>query len=192
MNDATKTCKRCGVSSPIPASGQWRCPPCRRATDRQWHYTAYHADIERSRMVIRDRQRAIYHADVEGSRTKAKEKKEKRLSNSAAERDHVTGAAWARATYALNPERFKQRDRQRQEWLKLGDVTRDQLKSIWARDNECCVYCGMHVPCPRFAPLSPRGFDHVVPMARGGHHTASNIAVCCRPCNTRKGLKDRP
>jgi hypothetical protein len=30
-------------------------------------------------------------------------------------------------------------------------------------------------------------FDHVVPVARGGHKGWDNIVTCCIPCNRRKG-----
>jgi 5-methylcytosine-specific restriction endonuclease McrA len=29
--------------------------------------------------------------------------------------------------------------------------------------------------------------DHVIPLTRGGAHTASNLRVACRSCNSSKG-----
>lgn len=41
---------------------------------------------------------------------------------------------------------------------------------------EPCIYCG--------APAEH--LDHIVPLARGGAHTAGNTVAACAPCNQRK------
>lgn len=43
-----------------------------------------------------------------------------------------------------------------------------------------CHYCG--------AP-EPAGWDHVVPLARGGPNTIANLVPCCTHCNHRKGSR---
>lgn len=55
--------------------------------------------------------------------------------------------------------------------------------AIIARDNSTCYLCG--------ASLNKREItlDHVIPLVRGGAHTAQNLRVCCRICNVRKGRK---
>jgi 5-methylcytosine-specific restriction endonuclease McrA len=53
--------------------------------------------------------------------------------------------------------------------------------NVYARDEHRCQYCGS-----RFPP-SQLTFDHVVPVARGGHKGWDNIVTCCIPCNRRKG-----
>jgi 5-methylcytosine-specific restriction endonuclease McrA len=52
--------------------------------------------------------------------------------------------------------------------------------NVYARDEHCCQYCG-----EQFAP-SRLTFDHVIPVARGGHKGWDNIVTCCIPCNRRK------
>lgn len=42
-----------------------------------------------------------------------------------------------------------------------------------------CAYCGS--VCT--------GWDHVVPLSRGGANHVSNLVPCCRSCNARKGFK---
>ena len=32
--------------------------------------------------------------------------------------------------------------------------------------------------------------DHLTPLSKGGSHTVSNIVPACRPCNSRKGVKE--
>lgn len=55
----------------------------------------------------------------------------------------------------------------------------DRLAVI-LRDGPTCYICDRH--------LSPHEItlDHVLPIARGGPHSESNLAVCCTPCNSRK------
>src|SRR5229473_2917883 len=56
-----------------------------------------------------------------------------------------------------------------------------EVINVYARDDHRCQYCGR-----RLAP-SQLTFDHVIPVARGGHKGWDNIVTCCIPCNRRKG-----
>ncbi len=68
----------------------------------------------------------------------------------------------------------------------LRDYVRPQKRvaftrfNLFLRDGFRCQYCG------------GRGdltFDHVVPRARGGVTSWSNVVAACSPCNLRKGSK---
>jgi 5-methylcytosine-specific restriction endonuclease McrA len=48
-----------------------------------------------------------------------------------------------------------------------------------------CPTCGY---CKNCCPSNLLTFDHKLPVARGGRHDLDNHAVCCIPCNLRKGL----
>lgn len=52
-------------------------------------------------------------------------------------------------------------------------------RSILARDNHTCQYCGSQTP--------PLTIDHVVPRVRGGAHTWENLVCSCCECNNKKG-----
>lgn len=52
---------------------------------------------------------------------------------------------------------------------------------LFRRDREICAYCG-----ERFE-RSHLTRDHIVPRARGGKDTWSNVVTACRFCNTKKG-----
>jgi 5-methylcytosine-specific restriction endonuclease McrA len=54
-------------------------------------------------------------------------------------------------------------------------------RSILARDNYTCQYCGH-----RGHDLT---VDHVIPRRLGGPTTWENLVCCCKKCNTRKGDK---
>jgi 5-methylcytosine-specific restriction endonuclease McrA len=49
-------------------------------------------------------------------------------------------------------------------------------RSVFARDDHRCQYCG--------GPAE--SIDHVVPRSRGGEHAWENVVAACRPCNVRK------
>jgi 5-methylcytosine-specific restriction endonuclease McrA len=60
-------------------------------------------------------------------------------------------------------------------------LTAEQWSEILAKHNFACAYC--HKP---FTSELPATQDHVIPVTKGGHHTAENIVPACRPCNSRK------
>ena len=55
--------------------------------------------------------------------------------------------------------------------------TLQEWKSIQHEQGYRCVWC---------LELKPLTIDHLVPLSRGGHHTASNIVGACKSCNSSK------
>lgn len=51
---------------------------------------------------------------------------------------------------------------------------------ILERDGPTCYLCGR--------PVSPTNFplEHVIPLSKGGTHTADNVRIACAPCNLDK------
>lgn len=60
----------------------------------------------------------------------------------------------------------------------VNDLTSVQWEHIKQRWHYRCAYCG----CTP-ARLTQ---DHVIPLSRGGNHTAANIVPACQPCNSSK------
>lgn len=54
-------------------------------------------------------------------------------------------------------------------------------KALFRRDNNLCMYCGVHHPAGRLTR------DHVKPVSRGGLDVWQNVVSACVSCNTRKG-----
>jgi len=54
-------------------------------------------------------------------------------------------------------------------------------RSIFARDNFTCQYCGTQ--------SRDLTIDHILPKRHGGPMAWDNLVACCRRCNTRKGDK---
>ena len=65
--------------------------------------------------------------------------------------------------------------------LKMGapsDLTVKQWRAKLAAYGNHCAYCGVWSKA-----LTQ---DHIRPLSKGGHHTASNIVPACKSCNSRK------
>lgn len=54
-------------------------------------------------------------------------------------------------------------------------------RSILARDNYTCQYCGHSA--------KELTIDHIIPKRMGGKFTWENLVCCCRKCNGKKGDK---
>lgn len=60
------------------------------------------------------------------------------------------------------------------------DARRTMFEQIRERDGRACVYC---------AHTKYLTLDHLQPISRGGGNDELNLAIACRPCNSKK--KDR-
>lgn len=56
-------------------------------------------------------------------------------------------------------------------------LTRHEWESIKARYKNCCAYCGKRGRMTQ---------DHITPLSKGGHHSATNVVPACMTCNCSK------
>lgn len=68
--------------------------------------------------------------------------------------------------------------------VEVNDFTAAQWTEMKALFKHRCAYCNRK---PRVLTM-----DHVVPLIKGGHHTAANIVPACQSCNSRKNDGDAP
>ena len=68
----------------------------------------------------------------------------------------------------IRREKNKARDLRATQWWK-----RKRAKGF-------CHYCNQKFPAKELT------MDHVVPIAKGGKSTKSNVVPCCKTCNTEK------
>lgn len=61
-----------------------------------------------------------------------------------------------------------------------GKVPGAVRREVYARDGLVCQECGA---------TEDLTLDHIWPKARGGKHTAQNLRVLCRSCNSSKGAR---
>jgi 5-methylcytosine-specific restriction endonuclease McrA len=62
----------------------------------------------------------------------------------------------------------------------LATLTAAEWEAILEAAGHACIYCGT---------ATNLTMDHLTPLARGGNHTAENVAPACGPCNSSKGAK---
>ncbi|MCD6548894.1 MAG: HNH endonuclease [Thermodesulfobacterium sp.] len=55
-------------------------------------------------------------------------------------------------------------------------------QNLLLRDKYRCQYCGKHLKNPK-----DRTIDHVIPKSRGGKTVWTNVVLCCKKCNLKKG-----
>lgn len=61
---------------------------------------------------------------------------------------------------------------------------RDAILKVYTRARgEAAILCHW---CKRVTAPDDREVDHIVPLTRGGHHTAKNLTISCRNCNQMK------
>lgn len=91
-----------------------------------------------------------------------------------------------RAAYRANPvfrakeiaRRWARKERDRC-ILSDGSLTPIVIQQLFAVASVCPYCAGL---------LDPREktLDHILPLARGGAHSLTNVVVCCRSCNSKK------
>ncbi len=123
------------------------------------------------------------------ARIKSKEWRSRNLEKAKA-MSLKSAKAWAKA----NPER---RNEQTRKWLREHPGAQSIFKSN-RRAKESAAYSDGSVE--KFWPMilkayqglcaycekPAKGMDHVIPLARGGQHVASNVRPACHSCNSRK------
>jgi len=78
---------------------------------------------------------------------------------------------------AVSAQRYRRRVNMKNA---VTDLTNDQWQTIKAAYRNRCAYCG------RKRPLT---MDHVIPVSKGGAHTAANIVPACQSCNSSKSTR---
>jgi 5-methylcytosine-specific restriction endonuclease McrA len=63
-----------------------------------------------------------------------------------------------------------------------GSHTADDLRTLYALQEERCAYCGITLH-------GEYHVDHMQPIARGGSNWPDNLALTCSDCNLSKGAK---
>lgn len=99
------------------------------------------------------------------------------------QRERDRRIAYALAYAKRNPHVGQASKRRRKALLADAGVfefTSRDWRRMCARSGGRCFYCGH---------LAPLTMDHVIPITRGGRHSAGNLVPACARCNSSK--KDR-
>ncbi len=92
-------------------------------------------------------------------------------------RDGESIRAYARAWGKINHGGARRRARIARV---LATLTPQEWDAILEAAGYACIYCGSRKQLTQ---------DHLIPISRGGPHTAENVAPACGPCNYSKGAK---
>lgn len=85
-----------------------------------------------------------------------------------------------RNNYRNNPKRFIEKNRKRKT-LKRSGIVADCSRRLKLLELErFCHWC-----CRALIEMN-RSIDHVIPLARGGHHIPDNLVVACKKCNSSR------
>lgn len=159
-----KTCTKCSRTLPTDSFGR-----VRRAPDGlNWW----------CRQCMADAARASYYRRHEESKVRARESMWLRHQDPAV---REAKRAADRAAYRRNPVAYKARAadrRARQAAAPVNHYTERDWQRQVARQRGCCHFCGQS------SDRLQR--EHLIPLSRGGAHSAGNIVAACAGCNFQK------
>jgi 5-methylcytosine-specific restriction endonuclease McrA len=170
----TKPCTRCGQEKALTdffakpggkfGRDSW-CRECRGTYGRDF----YHTNVE----MIRVRNQQNYARNAERERQRA------------ANRRAVNPDYWQNLS---DEERLWHREATARSRAKARGVAVEMVDfaAVLARDGYHCHICEQPITPQEIAAVE---FDHVLPIDRGGAHTADNIKVAHVFCNQSKGQK---
>ena len=142
-----------------------------REKDRLYNITNHDKKLEKDRLYReenREKLRIAYRLFHE-------EHKEER--NAKASLRHAENPEPKRFAASLRKKRIKN--------ATINDLTLAQWKEIKAAYGHRCMYCPP--TCWRCRDKKHKlTMDHIIPLSKGGNHTASNIVPACHSCNSKK------
>lgn len=96
-----------------------------------------------------------------------------------------------RPTPPVNREVRKAHKRARRARTRGIEAENIKPADIFDRDGWRCQMCGVHTPKKLRGTCNPKApeMDHMIPLAKGGKHVASNLQCLCRACNAWKSDK---
>ena len=173
---------------PDPEERGGLCSECDEAVSAKGlcrrHYDRARYIANRTAILAREtaRSKARYWRNPEIGRAMSRAKQQRRRARDP-ELSRREWRAWMadlpRARRASCRKAASYRARKRGAFVEIVD-----FDAILIRDAGRCGIC--------FAPVPPLElhFDHIIPLARGGAHLASNIQVAHRRCNVKKGDRE--
>ena len=81
----------------------------------------------------------------------------------------------------LHPDEIKEKKHRRKAMQRAATIEQVSYAEIIKRDGYVCHICGGNIK------LGDAHFDHIVPLSKGGAHSAKNIALAHSACNLKKG-----
>lgn len=157
------------------------CIPCACADSRAYERANAEKVKERKAEYYREHREA--HAEAGRRWRETNRERHRELARKAYERNRPAYIARAAAWGAAHPEQRREQVRRRRARLAGSVVERVDYAAILAEHGPVCHICG--------GEISPSDlhFDHVIPVSRGGAHSAENIRPAHARCNIAKGAR---
>lgn len=162
-----------GRRAELTAAWRKANPEREAANARKWR--------EANRERLNERAREIYAGDREAA---AADARRWRAQNRTALR------AYWRQRRLDNPDVFTERANARRAQKLATTVGPIDVAGLWEAQGGNCGICGMPIDVDaRFPHDLSRSMDHIVPLSRGGTHTADNVRWTHLFCNVSKGAR---
>lgn len=168
-----------------------KCKVCDKAikkADYDAHPEKYRETVRRSAHKHPDRVRARLHRWKSANRTyllqhyrayNETHREERRTYNRSTRRRQLA-RIWDKAHPEIGVDKQHRRRARKRNAPRIEKIDRI---AIIERDNWTCYLCEQVCTSQNVT------LDHVIPLFRGGTHTADNLRVACSSCNSRKGTK---
>jgi 5-methylcytosine-specific restriction endonuclease McrA len=159
-----------------------------RSPEKQREYNQ--RNYERHQEQRREARRDYYTRNAAAARQASRDWAAKNPERVAANKRHYAEmnrdklAAYYREYQRTNVERRRASNAKRRAAIRSTTVDPVDYAAILVEHGMTCHLCGASIES--FDDLH---FDHVVPLSRGGTHTADNIRPAHELCNLRKGSK---
>lgn len=202
----SKTCTKCGETKPgaefRPVKRGGLFPHCRQCErERAKLYRA--ANPDKCKQVVKEwaasnaGRRREYGRNWRAENSERAREYKRRWNDDNPRPETAESRARRRAKYHADPQKW-QLERQR-EWAKrtgyntvktaarrarmmnAPKIEKIDRAAIIERDKRTCHLCGLYIADPKQITL-----DHVIPLARGGAHTADNLRAAHWSCNSSK------
>jgi len=164
---------------------------------REYHVKNKEADNERSSKWRNDNPNYRHEYYITNRDTEIERSSKYRDENPEYQREYRERFPGYNRKWAKNnPDKIRAksaRERSVRRGATVGDLSK--IQDIYDRaTNDPDVACYLHLKgCPYSSgeniEMSDRHVDHMVPLSRGGLHTASNLSIACSKCNLRKGTR---
>lgn len=94
---------------------------------------------------------------------------------------------WREIYFTRNPHKAGEYEARRRLLEKNAAINQMGLKEFYnairSRESVYCYYCNAKIKG------KSAHFDHIIPLSKGGQHSADNLCISCKSCNCSKGDK---
>lgn len=160
-------CKKCGQPKTRTDRGDLKCRPCERAY-RKEHYQK---NLEHERKRGKERIARYRHDPVKNEKIKASQRKSYQKNGKANQKKRLAKMKiedpWRYKANRIHPS-------------VKGKLNKDELKSIWDRQNGKCALTG------RDLNIYIMELDHIIPLSKGGLSVIDNLQWTCKEANQAK------